>query len=388
MDLRAWLYLGRVQGVGPRIFLRLLDRFEHPENALGAHSSGLTECGIRSDATIRELRNPDWGLVDEDLAWLSRPGHHLVTCRDSLYPRLLGEIHDFPPMLFVVGDPEVLAMPQIAIVGSRNPTPGGRNTASSFAAHLARCGLFVTSGLAEGIDGAAHLGALAGGGPGGTVAVLGTGPDRVYPSRHRELAQRIAEKGALVSEFPPGTRAKRDHFPRRNRIISGLAVGTLVVEAARQSGSLITARHAMEQGREVFAVPGSIHNPLARGCHALIRQGAKLIETADDILEEIGPLVGATSQTVTTGERSPQNLASGLDDDYLRLLSVIGYDPIAVDQLIAETGLTANEVSSMLLLLELEGHVSSLPGGRYCRAGQGECEMRDDTEGRHCEGRT
>jgi DNA processing protein len=250
------------------------------------------------------------------------------------------------------------------MVGSRNPTTGGERTARDFARHLAGCGLAITSGLAVGVDAAAHQGALEAGGI--TLAVTGTGLDRVYPARHRELAHRIAERGALVSEFPPGTPPLAGNFPRRNRIISGLSVGTLVVEAALKSGSLITARLAVEQGREVFAIPGSIHNPLARGCHALIRQGAKLVETADDIAEELAALLGGLSlEPVVDAGHADEGCHSLEDPEYQRLLQAMGHDPVSVDQLVARTGFTAETVSSMLLLLELQGHVSSSPGGFF-----------------------
>jgi DNA processing protein len=364
-DVRAWLYLWRVPGIGPRAFRRLLDRFGQPEGVLGASSGDLEACGLGRAEILAALRQPDWSRIDADLAWLAMPGHHLVTLADPAYPPLLREAADAPPLLFVLGDPELLSQPQLAIVGSRNPTPGGRQTAREFAQHLASAGLTITSGLAEGIDAAAHEGALASGGPGGTVAVLGTGPDRVYPAKHRDLAHRIAASGALASEFPPGVAAQREHFPRRNRIISGLSLGTLVVEAALHSGSLITARQAMEQGREVFAIPGSIHNPLARGCHALLRQGAKLVETAQDILEELGSLlsVALTALPHVGGAEA----AGTLDAEHRQLLAAMAYDPMAVDDLVAVTGLRAEAIASMLLLLELEGHVSSVAGGRYCR---------------------
>jgi DNA processing protein len=271
-------------------------------------------------------------------------------------------------VLYVQGDPEVLADPQLAIVGSRNPTPSAVETTREMARHLAACGLTVTSGLAIGIDGAAHEGALL---AGRTLAVLGTGPDRVYPAVHRQLARRIAEGGALVSEFPPGVGPRPENFPRRNRIISALSLGTLVTEAALRSGSLITARLAGEQGREVFAVPGSIHNPLARGCHALIKEGAKLVETAGDILEELAPTLrpftrrGEDQLSPADAVRSREE---ALDEDYRALLAALGHDPVPTDILVRRTGIAANDISSMLLLLELEGYVSSQPGGRYSRA--------------------
>jgi DNA processing protein len=276
---------------------------------------------------------------------------------------LLREIPTPPPVLFVRGDPALLSRPQLAIVGTRNPTASGRRTAREFAAHLAGAGLVITSGLALGIDAEAHRGALE---QGWTVAVMGTGPDRLYPARHRELARQIAEQGALVSELPPGTPPNAENFPRRNRVISGLSLGTLVVEAATQSGSLISARLAGEQGREVFAIPGSIHNPMARGCHALIRQGAKLVETGADILEELGPLAA----TVTTPDPHPRDIptspAVSPDPEHAALLALLGESPTAIDTLVERSGLTAEAVSSMLLIMELQGYVASA-GGFYTR---------------------
>lgn len=268
-------------------------------------------------------------------------------------------------LLFVIGEVGVLSSPQLAIVGSRNPSAGGLETASGFAGALVRAGLSVTSGLALGIDAASHRAALSAGGT--TIAVAGTGPDKVYPARHLELAQTIAKQGAIVTEFPPGTPPSARNFPRRNRIISGLTVGTLVVEASIKSGSLITAALAMEQGREVFAVPGSIHAPLARGCHRLIRDGAKLVETVDDIIEELGPLVGALVHRDDLGTEGRSKQGCMLDAEQHRLLDEMGFDPSSIDTLVTRTGLTAKAVSSMLLALELKGYVESQPGGQFVR---------------------
>lgn len=316
--------------------------------------------------------------VDESTAaWLARDDAHLLTPADAGYPALLREIPNPPPQLFVRGSVDALALPQLAIVGSRHATPSGTETAQSFASHLAGRGFCITSGLAEGIDAAAHRGALAA--RGRTVAVCGTGPDIVYPRQHEALAEEIiASGGAIVSEFAPGTPVLRSNFPRRNRLISGLAVGTLVVEASLRSGALITARHAMEQGREVFAIPGSIHNPVARGCHRLIRNGAKLVETAADIVDELGGLLASlrADEPATRAEpapdAAPDNGSSGAEDDaeYARLLACMAWDPVDVDTLVSRSGLTIGEVSSMLLLLEMRGSVRSLTGGRYQRAGK------------------
>lgn len=316
-------------------------------------------------------------LGSATLDWLARPDAHLLTPADAGYPALLREIPDPPPRLFVRGDLDALSLPQLAIVGSRNATPGGAETAHSFAAHLSARGFCITSGLAEGIDAAAHRGALAG--RGRTIAVCGTGPDSVYPRQHAGLAEQIvAAGGAIVSEFAPGTPVFRGNFPRRNRLISGLAVGTLVVEASLRSGALITARHAMEQGREVFAIPGSIHNPLARGCHRLIRSGAKLVETAADVVDELGGLLAslrleaAVERGEGTLDAAPGNAESMVenDADYARLLACMAWDPIDAEALVSRSGLTIGEVSSMLLLLEMQGSVRALSGGRYQQAGK------------------
>ncbi len=273
------------------------------------------------------------------------------------------------------GDPTLLSEPQIAVVGSRNPTPSGLEITRDFARRLASDGLLITSGLATGVDGAAHAGALE---TGRTIAVLGTGPDLVYPAVHRALARRIADGGALVSEFPPGQGPSARNFPRRNRIISGLGVGVLVTEAALKSGSLITARLALEQGREVFAVPGSIRNPLSRGCHALIRDGAKLVEDPTEIIAELAPMLrgllaaggpDASRAAASVSSAADRGGANAMDADYRALLDVMGFEPVATDELILRSGRSAREVSSMLLVLELEGHVSSAPGGRFCRLG-------------------
>ncbi len=297
----------------------------------------------------------------------------LLTPGDAAYPALLREIPRPPPQLFIRGAVAALSLPQLAIVGSRNATPAGAETARDFASHLAARGFCITSGLAEGIDAAAHRGALAV--RGRTIAVCGTGPDIVYPRHHEGLAAEIiATGGAIVSEFAPGTAVHRGNFPRRNRLISGLAVGTLVVEAGVRSGALITARHALEQGRDVFAIPGSIHNPVARGCHRLIRNGAKLVETAADIVEELASLLAALGL-----EDPPERLGSAAeategpaetDAEYAGLLAAMAWDPVDADTLVARSGLTIGDVSSMLLLLELQGSVRALSSGRYQRAGK------------------
>ena len=372
-DVTDWLALVAAPGVGPRTVARLIAHLGHPAAVRGASTQALAALGLKPDA-IAALRAPDQAGIEQALAWAEQSEAHILTPSDARYPPLLGEIPDAPAVLYVRGDPLLLAEPQIAIVGSRNPTPQGQQVTRELACRLAAWGLVVTSGLAVGVDGAAHLGALEGG---RTIAVLGTGPDQVYPARHRDLARRIADNGALVSEYPPGEGPQARNFPRRNRLISGLSLGTLVTEAALQSGSLITARHALEQGREVFAVPGSVRNPLARGCHALIREGAHLVEDADQVLAELAPQLrgliaspparGPGAGATPTGP-APADGATELDPDYQRLLDAMGYDAMALDELVRATSLPVQDLSSMLLVLELEGHVSSAPGGRYCRA--------------------
>jgi DNA processing protein len=299
--------------------------------------------------------------VDEN-EWLQHENHHRVRLGDDAYPELLAGIPGPPEQLHIVGDPEILHLPALAIVGSRNPTRGGAQNAFEFARHLGRAGFCIVSGLAQGIDAAAHRGALAADAP--TVAFLGHGIDRIYPAANHGLAREIAQHGALVSEFPLGTPPGRALFPQRNRLISGLSLGTLVVEAARRSGSLITARLAAEQGREVFAIPGSIHNPLTRGCHQLIRQGAKLVEAADDIVAELAPLAGHMLQTLDEPV-PPREAAGDVDEEYVKLLETLGHDPVSTDEIVARSGLTIDQVSSMLLILELEGKIEKLSGGRY-----------------------
>jgi DNA processing protein len=361
-SLIDWLALYHAPGIGPASFHKLLEQFPDPAAVLNASSEQLQQFGL-PDSSIDALRHPDSRTIERDLEWQAQPGNRILTCRDPDYPALLREIPDPPPLLYIHGNLHVLQEPQLAMVGSRNPTAAGRQTAIDFARHLSAAGLMITSGLALGIDAAGHQGALDAGAP--TIAVMGTGLDRVYPARNRELAHRIAGVGALVSEFPPGTPPRAEHFPRRNRIISGLSLGTLVVEAAIRSGSLISARYALEQGREVFAIPGSIHNPLARGCHHLIRQGAKLVETAQDIMDELGALATAldfTATPATEHDRQPQ-----LSDDYAQLLESIGFENTSVDMLVKTTHLTPAEVSSMLLQLEMNGYIAANPGGFYNR---------------------
>ncbi len=365
-QLAAWLALWRVPGVGAVRFHALLAACPDLSLVFDLPRADLFNLGLER-SEVDALREPDWAGVERDLEWLELPGRHLLRITDPDYPERLRQIHAPPPLLFVHGEPRLLALPQLAVVGSRSPTAAGRDNAFEFSRHLARAGVPITSGLALGIDGAAHEGALAGGGV--TLAVTGTGLDRVYPARHRELAHRISEQGALVSEFPTGVGVRSANFPRRNRIISGMSLGTLVVEASLRSGSLITARYALEHGREVFAIPGSIHNPLSRGCHELIRQGAKLVETAADILDEL-PVVAIDLPPEAAAGPAPEHRFEP-DADHRQVLAALDFDPTPFELVLGRTQLTTAQVSSILLVLELEGYVTAAAGGRYARTRKG-----------------
>ena len=364
-EATRWLALARAPGLHAG-HLRDAGALAAPAQLVGLVARELVARGIPETAA-GWLARPDAGTLQGDRRWLETAGVQLIGCDGERYPPLLGQIESAPVALYLLGDTDVLLSAQLAIVGSRNPTPGGARNARDFSEFLARAGLTITSGLALGIDSSAHEGALAA--QGRTVAVLGCGLDQVYPPENRELAACIvAQGGALISEFPPGTAPRRENFPRRNRLISGLSLGTLVVEAARQSGSLITARLATEQGREVFAIPGSIHNPLSRGCHQLLRQGAKLVETAADILSELK--IPFTKQDITesgTPTQARPAAAPGLDKEYEILLDALGFEPQSIDALVDRTGLPSPSLASMLLILELEGRVGLHPGGRYAR---------------------
>ncbi len=367
--LRAWLTLLRAPAIGLAGRAALLERFGDAPAVVSARAADLRACGL-GDESVRALRHPDEDRLRADLVVLDRPQRRLITIVDDHYPALLATIADPPTALFVDGDPAALSLPQLAIVGSRNPTPTGAETATAFAAHLAARGLSIASGLALGIDAAAHRGAIEAGGS--TVAVLGTGIDITYPRGNAALRDAFGKHGTIVTEFPPGTPPRKENFPSRNRIISGLSTGVLVVEAALRSGSLITARLAAEQGREVFAIPGSIHNPLARGCHRLLREGARLVESADDIVAELGALFGSLRDPGgdAPADDEPTGDATPADPEYDRLLAAIGHEATTVDTLVTRTGLTANVVSSMLLILEMRGRIR-LGAGGYVRAGQG-----------------
>ena len=366
----AWIRLAETPGVGLETARKLLTVFGLPENIYSASPAAL-RTALRDlvperiiaallAPTIAETQN----LIARTLDWMAQPGNRVCTLADADYPSLLLNIPDPPLMLYAKGSFELLAQNAVAVVGSRNATAQGVKNAEQFALALSRSGLHTVSGLALGIDAAAHRGSLQGNAEsvdsGSTIAVIGTGIDIVYPARNRELAHQIAAAGCIVSEYALGTPAIAANFPRRNRIISGLARGTLVVEAAAQSGSLITARMASEQGREVFAIPGSIHSPLAKGCHQLIRQGAKLVESAQDILEELTPYLGAAKAGQESTTSAHAESANGL-------LAALGFDPVDTDTLAERSGLDAATLGAELLNMELEGSIEVLPGGLYRR---------------------
>ena len=351
---------------------RLLDAYGSAAAALAAGSASWRACGL-DQAQVQALARDPADARSRD--WLAAPGHHLVGWHQPDYPALLRSAPAPPLALFVDGDPALLWHPSVAVVGSRSPTAGGRDNAAAFARAFAASGLAVTSGLARGIDAAAHEAALEAGGP--TVAVLGSGIDRPYPAANRGLAARIAAAGAVASEYPPGTPARAGQFPSRNRIVAGLSLGTLVVEAAMRSGALITARLAGDAGREVFAVPGSIHNPMARGCHRLLRSGAALVESAAEVVEALAPLAGRLGEALRDRLGTPKDGATAVhgqprgagmpgDPDYKKLWEALGHDPTGMDLLVERTGLTATRLSSMLPLMELEGRIA-VEHGRYSR---------------------
>lgn len=363
-ELAAWLRLLETPDVGRESARRLLAAFGSPQAVLSASTDDRRQVVAAAPATA--LARPDGRhktLLADTLGWLrADERHHLIALGDPDYPAALLETADPPLLLYARGRLELLRQESLAIVGSRNATMQGRENARAFASHLGGSGLTIVSGLALGIDAAAHEGALET--QGGTIAVVATGLDQTYPRRHAALAERIADRGLLLSQYALGTPPLREHFPQRNRIIAGLTLGTLVVEANLQSGSLITARLAVEAGREVFAMPGSIHAPQSKGCHALIKQGAKLVETAQDVLDELGlapspstPLAGAPA----AAESTPAN----------PILEALGHDPLGLDELVARTGWSAADLNARLLELELAGQVERLPGQRFQRLARG-----------------
>ncbi|MBL4608849.1 MAG: DNA-protecting protein DprA [Pseudomonadales bacterium] len=409
LELKAWLAVGRLPRVGAVSFQKLLKQNILPQQLFSFSAERLQNLGLGKEAisllqttSLSQLEaleplNSWLEGVQKDINWAEHPDHHIVCFHDPRYPFLLKEIHDPPPFLFVAGDPEFLSVPQIAVIGSRNPSQAGLSNTRNFSRYLAQNGLLITSGLAAGIDGEAHQAALDAGGF--TIAVAGHGLDHLYPRQHLNLARAICKAGAVISEYPIGTQPRPQLFPRRNRIISGLSYGVLVVEAALKSGSLITARMALEQGREVFAIPGSIHHPLSRGCHSLIKQGATLVESGEDMFNELqgfaalsesmpdvftpqpaqspgeagkeaepaaspkkASLIGSSIKNPTQQQapaREPQQEEGGL-------LACLDYDPMPIDLIIERSGLSAGEVASALVLLELKGSIIEEAGG-YCK---------------------
>jgi DNA processing protein len=352
--LESWVRLASIPGISSSSQRKLLSAFGTPEAALGA--SGAAVSGVLGQRAAQAwAAGPDPKLVDALRSWLQAAGNSLITLADATYPQALLNTPDPPPILFAKGRVAILQQRAIAIVGARSATPGGMRDAQSFAEALGNAGLTIVSGLATGIDAAAHRGGLCT--HASSVAVVGTGLDKVYPARNRDLAHELAEHGLLLSEFSLGTPPLAGNFPRRNRVISGLSDGILVVEAALHSGSLITARQALEQGRDVFAIPGSIHSPLSKGCHWLIKQGAKLVETADDILSELGMEHGTSARAAIVS----------LSAEESAVLETMGYAPIGLDSLCELSGISVDILSTLLLKLELDGHISRLPGGSYQR---------------------
>jgi DNA processing protein len=365
----AWLTLIHVEGLGPAALQKLFVHFASPKKILEASYSKLQSYGI-SKKIIEGILQPRSESIQRDLAWLEHENHHLITIQDDSFPELLKQIADPPCVLYALGKPklaaELLTEPQLGIVGSRNASAYGKEIATSFAEKLASSGIVITSGLASGVDGAAHRGALQAS-IGSTIAVAACGLDRVYPADHRQLAEQISQRGLIVSEFPIGTSPMPGHFPRRNRIISGLSLGVLVVEASMRSGSLITARLAAEQGREVFAIPGSIHNPTSKGCHSLIRNGAKLVENVEDVLEEFKHHIDLTSLNSNPVVAENSKVIELLDPQHEKVLESMGFEPISIDTLIKQSGLAVDVVSSILLILELNDQVTHHGNGVYMR---------------------
>lgn len=355
-DLALWLRLSLIPGLGTRLLHRLLVGFGSPQQIFSASRSALAKLVPAEVASLIRDSVVERAALDAVALWLEDPANHVLTLADPGYPRALLETPDPPLLVYAKGRTELLNRRSLAIVGSRSASPQGLINAESFASALSDAGLTIVSGLALGIDAAAHRGGLAG--ASSSVAVIGTGLDIVYPARNRELAHRLAAEGAIISEFPLGTPALASNFPRRNRLISGMAHGCLVIEAALLSGSLITARLANEQGKDVFAIPGSIHSPLSKGCHALIKQGAKLVETAQDVLEELRMPCSDGPSTAAMAAADPQAQV---------LLDQLGFDPCDIDTLCERCGFHSDLVLSLLTRLEIDGHIAALPGGRFQR---------------------
>ena len=364
--MQGWLAIGRTGACNGHAVLRALEAFGSVDGLFEADDRELAMLGF-SRAAVARMRHIDWNAIRRERDSLARMGVSVVPIGTDRYPAQLATISSPPPVLYCRGDPGVLDAPQIAIVGSRAATRGGRERARALASELATCGLVITSGLARGIDAAAHQGALDVGAP--SVAVVATGPDRIYPRSNAGLAHELLESGAVVTERAPGTPPLPENFPRRNRLISGLCLGVLVVEASLRSGSLITARFAADEGREVFAVPGSVDNALSRGCHALIRDGAKLVESVVDVLDEIVRPGGLQGVPVVPQSATDDSGGTGgnLEASEHRVLDAVGHDPVSLDQLVGYTGMAPNRLASTLLALEIDGWIEALPGSRYVR---------------------
>lgn len=359
-DLPSWLRL-HLAFLNANQCERLIEHFGDVRSAVNATREQWKQVKGLRDKVVEQFFNLDNTLVEQALSWAQQTDHYIITLADEAYPELLREISDPPILLYVRGDLSLLKAPQLAVVGSRHASRQGLQMAEDFSRHLSSVGLCITSGLAHGIDAAAHRGALQG--QGKTLAVVGTGLDRIYPAANQTLAREIALQGAIVSEYPLGTKPLAHNFPQRNRIISGMATGCLVVEAALKSGSLITARQAMEQGREVFAIPGSINNSLAKGCHQLIKQGAKLVESAQDILEELAPLVEFT----WNADQLTQAPGLVVKNTSHPLLDIMQFEPISLDELVVLSKMAASDIQAQLMMLELEGQIETLSGGRWRR---------------------
>ena len=369
IEIEAWLIVSQTPGIGGVKFHRLLKQIGQPEDILKATTHELSAAGLNADA-IRFLRNPPPAKISSNLNWLKAPNHTIRTLRCQQYPDEIKELKDAPPLLYIKGDESLLKEPQIAVVGTRKPTPSGQANAKKFSQDIVKAGILINSGMASGIDTVAHETALAADST--TVAVIATGPDKIYPAKNKPLAEHIAAHGALVSEFPVGTTPIRANFPRRNRLISALSLGVVVIEAGIQSGALITARLAAEQGKDVFAVPGSIHNPKAQGCHYLIQQGAKLVQKTEEILLELQPQL---EQHLRRKEKSKdssddrdklKHKRTNLSDTHRKILEAMGYDPVDTDTLAERCDLSVQTVSVALLTLELENYVGE-DNGIYMR---------------------
>jgi len=372
-NLSPWLTLVHTKGLGPSLLRKLQEALGSIDAILGSSDSKLRQAGL-PEKVITAMRSVDDSLIETDLNWLNDADDRSIITRESaLYPAMLKEIADPPLVLYARGDTDVLNTPQLAIVGSRKPSHSAENHAFDLARQLAGYGITVTSGLALGVDGCAHRGALAAGGY--TVAVTATGLDRVYPAKHQQLAREIAANSVIVSEFPIGTNPNAGFFPRRNRIISGLCYGTLVVEAAIKSGTLTTAAHATSQAREVFAIPGNIDNPQSRGCHALLKKGATLVETVADILEPLAPMLALAvppeTKTEATSDGGSPNDEQSLKraPSETKLLEALGHDSMSLDELIERTGFDTQTATNLALDLELEGVIKKIAGGNFTKTG-------------------